>query len=133
MGLARPPERKIIRIADGVMAEEIDRRSILPPTLDVLLARIRTIARRDFALRGPRAQCRDDSAVKTHAYQAWVNGVYAGLELRLTRCLFCGAVEVRDISIDVLPGLSAGRSGSRRRSVILGWYSGQRTAGREYR
>ena len=77
---------------------------------------------------GARLDCRDQ-----HAYRLWLTGVYAGRELELRRCLFCEAIEVRDCSLDILPGIRAGRGGPRRRSDVLGWYSGSRANARTYR
>jgi hypothetical protein len=52
--------------------------------------------------------------------------------LVLTMCAFCGAVEVRDTSFHAPAGMGLGTLAPRRRSDVLGWYSGARPAGRVY-
>jgi hypothetical protein len=124
---ARNSEPRIVRIADGVIAQVVER-SVLPPRLDALLAALRGARSVPVLVLGTRRACTDES----HAYAAWVTGVYGPRELQLSRCTFCGAVEVRDVSYDILPGLKAGRGGPRRRDDVLGWYSGSRPLGRTY-
>ncbi len=53
-------------------------------------------------------------------------------QLRLMACQDCGAVQVRDVSVDTLPGLSSGRHAPRRRDHIIGWYAGARPRQRQY-
>jgi hypothetical protein len=67
------------------------------------------------------------------------------LLLRLEMCQDCAAVCVRDVSPELALGARATRLVNRvtgaeriapavgRRNVVLGWYSGKRRAGREYR
>lgn len=67
------------------------------------------------------------------------------LSLALTICADCGAVCVRDVSTEMWAGarptrLVNLRTGDERiapargnRDVVIGWYSGKRRAGREYR
>jgi hypothetical protein len=59
---------------------------------------------------------------------------YGGrVDLLLTVCQFCGAVEVRDVSFNALAALRAtARLAPRRRSDVLGWYAGKRPGGRTY-
>ena len=119
-------EPRIVRISDGVFAEVVERVSPLPRRLEQLLAGLTLVKRRTVALVGVRRACTD----LEHDFQLWRLGVYRGLELRLALCAFCGVVEVRDISFDILPGASVGQP--RRRDDLLGWYSGARPARRSY-
>jgi nitroreductase len=131
-------EPKFVRVADGVMAQVIERtgidpvtrreRSPLPSKLEPLLLGLRVTRQFPAQLFGARRACTDAE----HQFEPWRLGVYAGRELRLSLCPFCGVVEVRDVSLDLLPGVSAGRLGPRRRNDVLGWYSGRREGGRTY-
>lgn len=116
-------EKRIVRIGDGEYAEVSERR-VLPPTLDVLLTHFHARVRYPFRLVGTIRNCTD----ATHVFGPWLDGVWGVLELRLNRCPFCGTVEVRDVSLDLIPGVSSGTP--RRRSDLLGWYAGRRPAGR---
>src|SRR5574338_970742 len=115
---ARMGTRTAVTVADGVRAFRVEAPSPLPPTLDLLLGGIAVTARQPFVAVGTRRDCTDEQ----HDFRPWLAGVYAGLELRLLRCPFCGTVAVWDVSLDLLPGIAPGRSGPRRRSVGLGWY-----------
>jgi hypothetical protein len=67
------------------------------------------------------------------------------INLRLSMCEDCGAVCVRDVSVESYAGGRSARlynreTGATRvapavaaRDVVLGWYSGKRAGGREYR
>jgi len=67
------------------------------------------------------------------------------LELRLEMCQDCGAVVVRDVSMEQWSGGRPARLYNQqtgetrlapavmRRNVVIGWYSGKRAAGREYK
>jgi len=57
------------------------------------------------------------------------------LDLRLRMCRDCGAVEVRDVSIDVLTPDHRVIQASRlkRRDHLIGWYSGSRPGNRTYK
>ena len=125
-----PGTRTIVTIADGVRAVRVEQpTSPLPQSLDQLLARLTVTDRQPFVeLGGPRRECADE----VHDYQPWLAGIFAGLELRLYRCPFCSVVEVRDQSLDLLPGVQPGRGGPRRRNEVLGWYAGARAAGRTF-
>jgi hypothetical protein len=118
-------DKRIIRVGDGEYAEVTERR-LLPPSLDLLLAHLRVTVRYPFRLVGTVRECTE----LTHAFGLWLDGTWGTFELRLNRCPFCGTVEVRDISLDYIPGISSGRLDLRRRSDVLGWYSGRRPAGR---
>lgn len=129
MAAARAPhEPNIIAIADGVYAQVVEPVSPLPPRLDALLAGLTVVRRFPVRLLGTRRACTDAE----HSFSSWMWGVYAGRELRLARCPFCGVVEVRDVSLDILPGAPMGKGGPRRRDAVLGWYAGSRPLGRNY-
>jgi hypothetical protein len=121
-------EPKFVRVADGLTAQVLDRR-ILPRNLDLLLGEMVALRSRPIHLLGARRACMDDD----HAAEPWATGVWRGLELRLSICNFCGSIEVRDVSLDILPGVTVGAGGPRRRSAVMGWYAGKRAAGRTYR
>lgn len=129
MDTGRGPVRTAVTIADGVRAIRVEAPSPLPASLDLLLSRLLVTTKQPyFAARGTRQACTDEQ----HEYVPWLAGIYVGLDLRLSRCLWCGVVEVRDTSLDLLPGLAPGRGGPRRRDAIVGWYSGNRPDGRTY-
>lgn len=121
-------EPRIIRVADGVLAEVVER-TILPRQLEALLGELRMARSQPARLLGTRRACVDGE----HELASWRTGLWAGRDLRLSLCAYCGAIEVRDVSFDILPGIKAGRGGLRRRSDVLGWYSGKRPLGREFR
>lgn len=121
-------EPRIVKIGDGLHAEVIER-TILPKRLDALLGELRDVRSRPARLLGTRRDCRDGE----HDLQLWRSAIWRARELRLALCAFCGAIEVRDVSFDILPGFMSGRTSPRRKSDVLGWYSGRRPLGREYR
>lgn len=126
---APDPEPRFERIADGVVAQVIEPSFRLPPRLDAMLAR--TIVTAEFPMRvvGARIACRDAE----HDFgRPWIRGVFAGLEVKLSRCPYCGTVEVRDVSVDVLEGMGPSTLDPRRRDVVIGWYTGRRAGGRQY-
>lgn len=116
-------------IADGVTAQVVDTSAGLPHSLPALLAQLRVVRETGAVLPvGARLAC----TAGEHDLQPFREGVWRAKELRLSLCTYCGAVEVRDVSLDLLPGVSTGRNQPRRRSAILGWYSGSRPKGRVY-
>ena len=128
-------DTRIIRLGDGIYAQVVERQTAttpigfrLPPRLDALLTQLRVLSSSPIPRLGARRACTDAD----HAFRPWLTGVRAGVELRLSACIFCETVEVRDISLDLIPGLSSGRRAPGRRSDVLGWYSGRRPAGRQY-
>lgn len=141
-------EPRFTRVADGVWAQVEDRSGGLPRhfsadahdgrigacTCRPLLESMDGVLIRPIVLLGTRLQCRDEHDLVTFA-----TGRYRGLDLRIRRCRFCGAVEVRDVSIDLLVDESGDRrlfitdpTMARRRDALLGWYAGRRVAGRIY-
>lgn len=107
----------------------------LPAKLPVLLAALSHVtAREDIRPSGATQAC---EAWRTHRFAVMREGVHVGLDgivrdLRIQMCRDCGAVCVRDVSVDRLPGLPIGRRGAARRDLILGWYSGARRGQRTY-
>ena len=134
-------EPRIARIGDGLYAQVVDYR-LLPdhctsashegqsascpcrPLVDQMRS-VRILDTRSDL--GTRAECKDQ-----HAYAPWLSGLFGARELLLSRCAYCTAVEVRDRSFDILPGLGSGSGTPRRRSDVLGWYSGSRPSGRTF-
>lgn len=122
-------------VIEGQRVLAVTRTPPLPPTLDRLLAAMRVTYRSDLVIRGTRPVCLSEQAHRLHLF---VEGRHLGTDgvardLRLFMCLDCSAVGVRDISLDRMPGLPAGRKGPARRDAILGWYSGARPGQRQYR
>ncbi len=121
-------EARFTTIADGLRAQVIER-AILPASLPVLLAQLEAVREtpRPYPA-GARAAC----TAGEHALLPWRAGIWQRRELQLNLCGYCGVVEVRDVSLDLLPGLATGRQAPRRRSDVLGWYAGSRPKGRTY-
>ncbi len=137
------PEPRVTTI-EGRPVLVVERTPPIPPTLDLLLnggrdalgrpwTAMRVVARRPVHLAGSSASCASDD----HRLSAWLDGFHTGSDgvsrtLRLVLCDDCGAVCVRDVSFDRLPGLSPGRQAPRRRDHIIGWYTGARPNQRVY-
>lgn len=113
----------------------------LPQKLDKLLSELLTVTYRDdFTLAGTRPSC---TYLREHRFRRfregrWYarSGIRAGevLDLSLLMCQDCGAVQVRDTSIDWLGGQKRPAADPpKRRDHVMDWYSGKRPAGREYR
>lgn len=113
---------------NGQPARVVERPRVLPPRLDALLSGLRSPVRHQVFVRGASRDCGDGE----HAWGRWLDGLYGQRELRLLMCSACGCVEVRDVSISVIPGAPLGTSPLRRRDELLGWYSGARRHGRQY-
>jgi hypothetical protein len=118
----------VVTVADGVRALKVERQSPLPANLNALLGEILATRQSLVRVMGTRLACRDD-----HPYVHWMDGRYRGMDLRLAQCPYCGVIEVRDVSFDLLPGVRTGRIGPRRKSDVLGWYSGRRANARTYK
>lgn len=136
-GIAEPR----IATIDGRKVLVFDRPSPLPPTLSGLLAQLRVTARWDVRPTGARASCEVPEVVggvpRDHRLVRFREGRHVGLDgavrdLRLLMCADCETVCVRDVSIDWLAGLRAGRLLPRRRDHVLGWYTGARPRQRVY-
>lgn len=123
-----PIEAKVV-VIEGQRAMYHPVRSILPPSMAVLLRilrRVRVLTPLRFA--GYRPDCGEGN----HRLVEWLNGYFGTRELLVSRCLDCEVAEVRDVSFDTLPNLPTGRLALRRRSDLLGWYTGSRAAQRVY-
>jgi hypothetical protein len=122
-------------IIEGQQTLVVERKPPLQPKLDRLLGALTLV--RDYGMTPPTGT-RPSCEMRQHRFLNFRDGRHVGLDgivrdLRLQMCADCGAVCVRDISIDRLPGLTPGRGGPRRRDHVLGWYSGARRNRREYR
>jgi hypothetical protein len=128
MEQARKPEARVV-VIEGQRALYNPVRSILPPAMPTLLRVLRQVtilSRPAFA--GYRPACGEGE----HRLAGWVRGFFGTRELLISRCLDCEVAEVRDVSFDRLPDLPTGRLALRRRSDLLGWYTGARAAQRVY-
>lgn len=148
------PEAVFTTVADGQRAQVV-RRRVLPPHLDSrahegrraacpcrpLLEQIETLSSWPVVPRGTREACTQEEhdlqplrlAIWPTAPAALAAQAQGGrVALTITMCAYCGAIEVRDVSYHVLEGQRAGSLAPRRRSDVLGWYSGKRPAGRVY-
>jgi hypothetical protein len=157
----RPAEAEFTTVADGVRAQVVRGQQLLPPHLTSsahegrsaacrcrpLLEQLTTVQQWPVVPRGAREACTQEASALSEEHDmrplrlarwpgapaALAGQAWQGLvELALTMCGFCGAVEVRDISFNAAAGLRRGALAPRRRSRILGWYSGKRPAGRIY-
>lgn len=136
------PEPKIENI-EGRKTVVAPTGSGLPGKLDELLSQMaafRFTYRADIALAGARPACtvwREHRLVRFREGRWFArDGIRRGqvLDLSLRMCADCGAVQVRDVSYDLLGGQARPASGPpKRRDHVLDWYSGKRPAGREYK
>lgn len=123
----------------------VDRTPPLPPTLELLLnggrdrtgrvwSALRVAFRDPLRIGGAARACVSN---QDHALRRWLEGFYLcgdgkSRYLSLHACAACGAVCVRDRSVEDLPvRLPAGRRPLRRDHVI-GWYTGARPRNRVY-
>jgi len=112
----------------------------LPQKMTELLAQLVVVTlRADLRPTGARQAC---TVLREHRLRPirigrWIprSGVRRGevLDVRISMCADCGAVQVRDVSLDLVPGARVGSGGPRRRDHVIGWYSGARPNQREYR
>jgi hypothetical protein len=158
--VAAPREPVFTTVADGVRGQLITRQ-LLPPHLSSsahegqaascrcrpLLEQLHTARSWAVVPVGPRASCAAEAATlaEEHDLQPlrhalWrsapadllLQAYHRSVELLLTMCRYCGAVEVRDVSFHSPAGLRLGILAPRRRSDVLGWYAGKRPKGRIY-
>jgi hypothetical protein len=121
---------------EGQKTLVVERTPPLQPKLIGLLGALFHVRiAKDIRPAGARASCEAD---REHRFETLREGRHVGLDgivrdLRIQMCLDCGAACVRDISYDSLPGLPTGGQHLRRRDLVLGWYTGARRSGREYR
>lgn len=135
---------------EGQRTLVVERKPPLPQKLDGLLAAIpNPTYRDDIRPRGAAKSCER----RDHRFKRFREGRSVGTDgvvrdLALQMCADCGAVIVRDVSYDSLPGAAPARpirltdlrTGETRvaptrlrKSDVLGWYSGARRNRREYR
>lgn len=163
---ARPPEARYIVIGGQRVRVVTNEDRGLPRKLDDLVRAMAAFGfsySADIRPAGTRPAC---DAARTHRFARFREGrwwnhreflvrteyadgvrrVPAGLlMLALEMCQDCGAVSVRDVTIEPWAGakpaqLTNLRTGAvrtapavARRNILLGWYSGARRAGREYK
>ncbi len=120
---------------EGQQTLVVENKPPLPQKMPDLLGQLRFVRfAEDITLAGTRASCE----MRQHRFLRFREGRHVGTDgvvrdLRLEMCADCGAVCVRDITRDQLPGLPTGHAGPARRDLVLGWYSGARRNSREYR
>ena len=133
-----------LSVIEGRAVRVFERKRPIAPTLALMLEGgrgpdghlwnpLRILRRLPLRLLGPRNEClRED-----HRMVDWVEGFHlcsdaVTRQLRLLACQDCGAVCIRDVSFDSLPGLASGRLAPRRRDHVIGWYTGARPNQRQY-
>jgi hypothetical protein len=136
-------ERRVM-VIDGQRVAVFDRPKPIPASLALMLnggrddagrvwMPLRQVVNHTLRIGGARPEC----AQQDHRLKPWVEGFHTGSDgvaryLHLTACADCGSVCVRDSSIDSLTGLPTGRLAPRRKSHVIGWYSGARPRQRVY-
>lgn len=129
---------------DGRAVRVFERQRPIAPTLALLLdggrgpdgylwRPLRILRRLPLRLGGSAASCRTDD----HRFADWLEGFVdcsdgTTRQLRLLACGDCGAVQVRDVSLDVLPLARQSRHAPRRRDHVIGWFAGARPGNRVY-
>ena len=106
----------------------VERRPPLPAYLPDLLRSLRVYPLR---ITGWRSSCSDQD----HRLVPFADGRHRCTDgvvrdLRLRMCSHCESVEVRDVSVDRVPGLGVVRL--TRKDHVIGWYSGARRNQRQY-
>jgi hypothetical protein len=141
-----------IAVIEGIRALVTQRTPPIAPTLELMLnggrdvrqrpwKPLRVVTRSLLHIAGiPSASCMASSHGSVnddHRLRNWLGG-FVDCSDGVTRyvvlqaCTDCGAVCVRDRSFDSLDGLPHGGRPLRRRDHIIGWYTGNRPAGRVY-
>jgi hypothetical protein len=147
----RPRTR--VSVIEGRTVLVVEKSPAIAPTLELLLAggrdatgrlwRPLTVSERHpLVLSGTRSAC---VAEQDHRLRDWLAGVLVDVSgvlrsVRLRACADCGAVEVRDVSLDTDKAHDpAGRGFARRpglpwrhRDLVIGWYAGSRARGRTF-
>lgn len=145
--------RTRVAVIEGRTVLVVERAPIIPPTLELLLSGGRdsagrywrpltVIERHPLRLSGARSAC---VAENDHRLNDWLAGVLVDVDgllrsVRLRACADCGAVQVRDVSLDTdKTNDPAGRGFARRpglpwrrRDLVIGWYAGARAGGRTF-
>lgn len=129
MGSAEPH----IETIEGRQVLVIDRRPPLQATIGEVIAHLTVTYRAPVKIQGWRGECdRQD-----HRFAHVLSGRHLGTDgvwrdLQFHQCQDCEAMCIRDVSIDLLPGLDSGRLGPRRKNHILAWSTGSRKNQRTY-
>jgi len=117
-------------IIEGQQVTVVERKPMLPRKLDDLLAAMIVTRAYRVRLRGFRRDC---DVLREHPFVPLREGRFMGTEILVAICPYCEAVCVRDVGFDVIERGIVARGGPQRRDEIIGWYSGKRPAGREYK
>lgn len=143
------------RVADGVHAQVVRRAGVLPAHLDrsahegraascrcrPLLDQLQLVQSWAVVPQGTREACtQEEHELVPLRLCTWpsappairLQALHQRVDLTLTMCRYCGAIEVRDVSFHAPAGLQPGINIPRRRSDLLGWYAGRRPGGRIY-
>lgn len=131
-------------VIEGQRVLVVERKPPIPPTLELLLeggrgadgrywTPMRVGYRQPLTLKGARPEC----GRQEHRTSIWLEGFSTGSDgvarlLSLHACADCGAVCVRDRSVDSLDRLPTGRRPLLRRDHVIGWYTGARPRQRVY-
>lgn len=99
---------------------------VLPAHLDALLRLLSNGLVYSVPVGGATTAC----MAEHHDMRLWITGTLSGRSLRLNKCVHCEAVEVRDVSLDGMIGVS--RLARRPLNRLLGWYTGRRPANRRH-
>lgn len=138
----RAPETRVTMI-EGRRVLVTERQPPLPADIRLLLeggydakgrkwTALHVTTQRQLRTGGTSAACYGQD----HRLQDWLTGFHTGSDgvyrlLRLECCADCAAVCVRDVSIDLLPGMAIRRR-PRHKDAVMGWYSGSRRNQRVY-
>lgn len=122
---------------EGRQTLVVERRPPLQPRLDALLSAMFITSRSDVRPTGARIACEVE---REHPFVMLAEGRHVGTDgvvrdLRVLMCPFCGAAQVRDQSFDTsIAGEPVPRNRPpQRRDHVIGWYTGKRRSGREYK
>lgn len=153
LGRESAEEATFATVADGVRAQVVRREYLLPAHLDTrahegrgarcpcqpLLQQLQIVRQWPTTVAGTREACTQEQ----HELVPFLVGMWPGapaslrlqayhgrVDITVTRCRWCGAIEVRDTSFHAPAGLRLGALTPRRRSEVLGWYAGSRPRGR---
>ena len=137
MVVNRNSEPRVTTI-EGRRVLVVQRRPPLPANLQSLLSAMSGLSLRQLRIFGTRSACeREDD----HRLTPFATGRYRAMDgvtrdLRLSMCVDCEAVQVRDVTNETIVDDSLPRIrklvARGRKDSILGWYSGARRNGRVY-
>ena len=124
-----------IETIEGTRTLVVERRPPLPQKFPDLLGQLRDVTYRDDIVPGGMSiACQ----LREHRFRRFREGRHIGTDavvrdVAIEMCADCGGTRVFDVSVDRLPGLTPGKRGPARRKALLGFYSGARRNGREFR